>query len=80
MLVKFIGGNASLQAYGFRFVKDQAVEVNDDKVLKKLKERKDFKLLETEKPAARKKGESTIQAQEEEGGADADTGEGKAAE
>lgn len=76
MLVKFVGANASLQAYGYRFEKDKPVQVDDSKVLAKLKERKDFELLEEVKPVSRKKGEG----KPEEGGANADAGEGKAAE
>lgn len=79
MLVRFTGKNASLQAYGFRFEKDKPVLVDDTKVLAKLKERNDFELLEPEKTVNRKKGEGTITTQAEEGGADADTREGKAA-
>ncbi|GED55563.1 hypothetical protein EDM54_24295 [Brevibacillus borstelensis] len=76
MLVKFVGANASLQAYGYRFEKDKLVRVDDTKVLAKLKERKDFELLEEVKPVNRKKGEG----KPEEGGVNADTGESKAAE
>lgn len=75
MLVKLVGTNASLQAYGYRFEKDKPVRVDDAKVLAKLKERKDFELLEEVKPS-RKKAEG----KSEEGGTDADAGEGKAAE
>ncbi|QRG65254.1 hypothetical protein [Brevibacillus choshinensis] len=79
MLVKFTGENASLQAYGFRFEKDKPVEVKDDKVLKKLKERGNFEVME-EKAAPRKKGEGTVATKPEEGETDADAGESKGAE
>lgn len=76
MLVKFVGTNASLQAYGYRFEKDKPVRVDDSKVLAELKERKDFELLEEVKLVSRKKA----QGKPEEGGTNADAGEGKAAE
>ncbi len=80
MLVKFTGTNHSLKAYGYRFEKDRPVEVDDSKVLAKLKERSDFEVLETEKPASRKKGDGVTTAKVEEGDANVDTGEGKAEE
>ncbi|MBY0052284.1 hypothetical protein H7K32_11435 [Brevibacillus agri] len=76
MLVKLVGTNASLQAYGYRFEKDKPVRVDDAKVLAELKERKDFELLEEVKSVRRKKD----QGKSEEGGNDADTGEGKGTE
>ncbi|QRG68593.1 hypothetical protein [Brevibacillus choshinensis] len=79
MIVRFTGENASLQAFGYRFEKEKPVEVKDDKVLKKLKERGDFEVVE-EKAASRKKGEGTITTKPEEGATDADAGESKAAE
>ncbi|WP_429845305.1 hypothetical protein [Brevibacillus sp. FIR094] len=78
MLVTYIGENASLQTYGFRFQKDKPVEVKDKKVLDKLKARDDFKIHESEK-SSQQKGSTDTPAPE--GGAlDADVGEGQTAE
>ncbi|WP_188066604.1 hypothetical protein [Brevibacillus brevis] len=79
MLVTYIGENASLQTYGFRFQKDKPVEVKDKKVLDKLKTLDDFKIHEPEKSSSQQKG-STNTSSSEGGALDADTGEGQAAE
>jgi hypothetical protein len=53
--VKFTGTNHSVKMYGYRFVKDQPVEVNAE-TLEKLKDRADFEVVKTEeeeKPSGR---------------------------
>lgn len=80
MFVKYTGTNHSLKAYGYRFEQDKLVEVDDSKVLAKLKEREDFEVLEPEKPTSRRKNEGTITTTVGEGSANADAGEGKATE
>lgn len=79
MLVTYIGENASLQTYGFRFQKNKPVEVKDKKVLDKLKPRDDFKIHESEKPSNQQKG-TTNTSSPEGGSLDADNGEGQTAE